>query len=32
MKEVFGRKYVTEQDLKQYRVAESWNDLLLILD
>ena len=32
MKETFGRKYVTEADLKQYRVAESWNDLLLILD
>ena len=32
MKETFGRKYVTEADLKPYRVAESWNDLLLILD
>lgn len=32
MKEVFGRKYVTEQDLKQYQIAASWNDLLLILD
>ena len=32
MKNVFGRKYVTEAELTRYRVAESWNDLLLILD
>ena len=32
MKEKFGHKYVTEQDLQDYRISKSWNDLLLILD
>ena len=32
MKERFGRKYVTEKDLKSYEIAGSWNSLLLILD
>jgi len=32
MKVRFGRKYVTEQDLKQNEIAGSWNSLLLILD
>lgn len=32
MKEHFGRKYVTENDLTEYRVQRSWNDVLLILD
>lgn len=32
MKSLFGRKYVTEKDLEQYRVKTSWNGLLLLLD
>ena len=32
MKEQFGRKYVTEADLEQYRVKRAWNDVLLILN
>lgn len=32
MKEHFGRKYVTEADLEQYRVRQSWNGVLLILN
>ncbi|MBO6269429.1 MAG: Holliday junction resolvase RecU [Clostridium sp.] len=32
MKEKFGHKYVTENDLQAYRISKSWNDLLLILD
>ena len=31
MKEYFGRKYVTEKDLRQYLVQPSWNGLLQIL-
>ena len=31
MKEYFGRKYVTEPDLQQYKVQPSWNSLLQIL-
>lgn len=30
MKRYYGRKYVTEEDIKQYRIAESWNDRLMI--
>ncbi len=30
MKRYFGRKYVTEKDIQQYRIAESWNDRLMI--
>lgn len=32
MKQYFGRKYVTERDLKNYAVSGSWNGLLLVLD
>ena len=32
MKEHFGRKYVTEADLKDYRVATANNGILLLLD
>lgn len=32
MKERFGRKYVTEADLDEYRVQQSWNGVLLILN
>jgi len=32
MKKQFGRKYVTEADLDKYRVQQSWNDVLLILN
>lgn len=32
MKDRFGRKYVTEIDIQEYRISKSWNDLLLILD
>lgn len=32
MKEHFGRKYVTEADLEKYRVQQSWNGVLLILN
>lgn len=32
MKEHFGRKYVTEADLKKYRVATTGNGILLLLD
>ena len=32
MKEYFGRKYVTEQDLEPYRVPTARNDTLLLLD
>lgn len=31
MKEYFGRKYVTEADLSEYRVRTSWNGTLLLL-
>jgi len=31
MKGHFGRKYVTEADLSEYRVRTSWNDTLLLL-
>lgn len=30
MKANFGRKYVTEEDLKNYKVSLSWNDTLMI--
>lgn len=32
MKQRFGRMYVTEEDLKPYRLMTSWNGRLLILD
>lgn len=32
MKDYFGRKYVTENDLKQYLVKPAWNGLLMIID
>lgn len=32
MKRKFGHKYVTENDLSEYRISKSWNDMLLILD
>ncbi len=32
MKETFGHKYMAEKDIACYKVAESWNDLLLVLD
>ena len=32
MKEHFGRKYVTEADLEQYRVHTAWNATLQLLD
>lgn len=32
MKELFGRKYVTEADLKNYKVATALNGILLLLD
>lgn len=32
MKKKFGHKYVTEDDLSEYRISKSWNDMLLILD
>lgn len=31
MKEQFGRKYVTEADLEEYRIRQGWNGTLLIL-
>lgn len=31
MKDYFGRKYVTEADLKQYQVNEGWHGMLLIV-
>lgn len=31
MKHHFGRKYATEADLQQFRVAEAWNKTLLLL-
>ena len=32
MKEIFGRKYVTEQDnLQRYKVDRSWNGKLILL-
>lgn len=31
MKNRFGRKYVTESDLDEYRVEQSWNGTLLLL-
>ena len=31
-KEKYGRKYVVEKDLQKYRISESWNDMLLVLD
>jgi len=32
MKRIYGHKYVTEEEIKQYQVSKSWNDMLLILD
>lgn len=32
MKKIFGHKYVTENDLSEYRISKSWNDMLLILE
>lgn len=32
MKQHFGRKYVTEEEIKPYQVQTSWNDMLLILE
>lgn len=32
MQSRFGRKYVTEADIKRYEVQHSWNDVLLLLD
>lgn len=32
MKARFGRKYVTEADLKEYRVQTAWNGMLLLLN
>ena len=32
MKRIYGHKYVTEEDIKQYQVQKSWNDMLLILN
>lgn len=32
MRSRFGRKYVTEIDIKRYEVQRSWNDVLLLLD
>lgn len=32
MKETFGHKHMTEKEIACYKVAESWNDLLLVLD
>jgi len=32
MKRIFGHKYVTEEEIKQYQVQKSWNDMLLILN
>lgn len=31
MKEIFGRKYVTEKDIQKYRVATAWNGTLYLL-
>lgn len=31
MKSYFGRKYVTEKDLQQYKVKQAWNGMLLIV-
>lgn len=31
MKELFGRKYVTEKDVKKFLVSEAWNGILLLL-
>lgn len=30
MKRYYGRKYVTEKDIQQYRISVSWNDRLMI--
>lgn len=32
MKRIYGHKYVTEEEIKQYQVQKSWNDMLLILN
>lgn len=31
MKRIYGHKYVTEEEIKQYQVQKSWNDRLLII-
>ena len=31
MKEYFGRKYVTEKDLRQYQVKVAWNGMLMLI-
>lgn len=31
MKDHFGRKYITEADLDEYKVSENWNNVLLLL-
>ena len=32
MKELFGRKYVTEKDIQKYKLKVGWNGVLLILE
>ena len=32
MKAHFGRKYVTEADLREYHVHTAWNATLMLLD
>ena len=32
MKDLFGRKYVKEEDLQPYRVKTAWNGTLFLLD
>ena len=32
MKRIYGHKYVTEEEIKQYQVQKSWNDMLLIIN
>ena len=32
MKDFYGRKYVTEEDLRQYQLKTAWNGLLMIVN
>lgn len=32
MKSIYGRKYIKETDIQEYKVKSSWNRLLMILD
>ena len=32
MKEIYGRKYLKETDVQQYKIKSAWNAVLMILE